>query len=778
MLAPLLLPLVLLPTLVRSEVMTPVPLFDSSHATEGRPFSASLDSTKDGAAASASSLASLVLQSKENVVWAGPKDEHGMATFATMELDSHDTEKIINMQRFSKFLDNVKCGPTSTTLTFTSSDDFTAAVTAWSWVNDHDKHVMHVLANWKGCLTPQGNLQPYHFDKMTSDATSKTITLQGGPKDWSLAAHTFVLEFGGGASGVPDTTSDGDTNTIEGSTSNSSSNATLSKRSQTIEGEAPSLNGSTTDLTTNKTNGVSFKDSKWGFLKKHFRHLGDYNGHKPYDIDIHSDISGKIKPPGITRAGAVFAAQATCTDCHLFGRMDFDLIAKVENWHPVEMGIYATARGVRAQANWNLAAMVSVGFTCCSHHCRSTTDRFRLFTCTIPNLQAELAQTLEIMQAGISLALAGFSFSIPHILHMGLYAEGGYGIRLENVHGEVGIKSTVTGHVNEGAVGHMDVLKRKGSNTNYGVTMTPGKVDFFGSGHGTVIGHAMGGIGIGVSLFKAEYDAVLHMKVPSVGFTLSVDQAGQGECGKQMHRPTASIQPFIDIYIDFRLGGKGAADNINTPIGVADPKSPKSPKIKGRSTKHGSHMLNTDPAEYDAIRAKKVKELARSAIMSGSTWRRNKSNSTATASRTFSPMGPSGSDSENLDKSSASGTDASSSSPSLRHAGDKRWLGAAVKKALGKVWDWTLYYHKYPVGHIMCFPIGHGQSSDKQDSLQTSLMDKGRVTRVVRRGKGSSLVAPVEVERLSLGPATDGPKGLNPTNGTFAPAVQGDHLGV
>ncbi|SGZ22764.1 BQ5605_C022g09539 [Microbotryum silenes-dioicae] len=717
------------------------------------------------------------------LLFLGPPDEHGMATFATMELDSHDNEKIVNMQRISNFLNNVTCGPKSTTLTFTSSDDFTAAVKAWSWVNDHDKHFMHVLANWKGCLTPEGNLQPYHFDNMKSDATSKTITLQGGPQEWSFAAHSFVLEFGGGATGVPDTASD--TDTIEGSTSNSSSNATLSKRSQTIDGEASSLNGSTTDLTTNKTNGVSFKDSKWKGLKKHFSHLkGDFVGHKPYDVSIHSDISGKIKAPSIKKAGVAFSAEATCTDCHIFGRMDFDLRAEMKNWKPTELAIYATARGVRAEIGWGIAATVSVGFTCCSHHCRSTTDRFRLFACTIPNLQANLPQTLEIMKPA-----------------------------------KLGVKSTLKGHVNEAAQGHMDVLKLTGSNTNFGVTMIPGKPSITGTGKGTVIGHAMAGIGIGASLLSVgeceepflikssfptdqsyhhaltiilnlvfqtpylEYDAVLHMNIPSVGFKFDIALDGKG-CGtKLMNQVAVTIQPFIDIFIDFHLGGKGKPDNIDNPIGVTDPKLRKPPSVKlhGRSTKHRSHMLNTDAAEYDAMRAKKVKSLARSAIMSGSAWRKNKSSSTATASRTLFPMGPSGSEFENLDESSASRTDASSFSPSLRQAGDKRWFGSSVKKAAkkaaNKAWDWTIYYHKYPIGHLMCFPIGHGLSSEKQDALQASLMNKGRV-RVVRRGKGSSLVAPVEVERLSLGPATDGVLALGPTNGTFTPAVQGGGLGV
>ncbi|KDE02965.1 hypothetical protein MVLG_06531 [Microbotryum lychnidis-dioicae p1A1 Lamole] len=503
------------------------------------------------------------------------------------------------MQRISNSLNNVTCGPKSTTLTFTSSDDFTAAVKAWSWVNDHDKHFIHVLANWKGCLTPEGNLQPYHFDNMKSDATSKTITLQGGPQEWSFAAHSFVLEFGGGATGVPDTASD--TDTIEGSTSNSSSNATLSKRSQTIDGEASSLSGSTTDLTT------------------------------PIN-----PMAGKIKAPSIKKAGVAFSAEATCTDCHIFGRMDFDLRAEMKNWKPTELAIYATARGVRAEIGWGIAAT------------------------------ANLPQTLEIVKPA-KLGIPGVSLGIPNIMHMGLYAEAGYGLRLENVHGEVGVKSTLKGHVNEAAQGHMDLLKLTGSNTNFGVTMSPGKPSITGTGKGTVIGHAMAGIGIGASLLSVEYDAVLHMNIPSVSFKFDIALDGKG-CGtKLMNQVAVTIQPFIDIFIDFHLGGKGKPDNIDNPIGVTDPKLRKPPSVKlhGRSTKHRSHMLNTDAAEYDAMRAKKVKSLARSAIMSGSAWRKNKSSSTATASRTLFPMGPSGSEFENLDESSASRTDTSSFSPSL-----------------------------------------------------------------------------------------------------------------
>ncbi|SCV74438.1 BQ2448_8077 [Microbotryum intermedium] len=178
-----------------TELLTTLHMHDSEHATNGLVHPAWFQDRK--ILESVDLSLALDLQDVEFLAWAGEKDESGLSLLATMDVETYKHEKIINMQRFSKLLAGFECGASQISIVFQSKRAFDHALQDWSsWVQAEPDHVIVLFANWKGCLTPEGNLKPFHFHDLSSDAVRLEITLHGVETDWKTATHTSTLAIG------------------------------------------------------------------------------------------------------------------------------------------------------------------------------------------------------------------------------------------------------------------------------------------------------------------------------------------------------------------------------------------------------------------------------------------------------------------------------------------------------------------------------------------------------------------------------------------------------
>ncbi|SCV74940.1 BQ2448_7969 [Microbotryum intermedium] len=176
------------------EMLRPWPMYQSKTAASGIPHKMSRGLPLDPRAF----VASFELLDSERLVWTSSPDAEGKVVFAMMQVDTHETEKVINMQRFTHQVQSVTCGASRTHISFVQPEAFQAAADAWSWVNLADAHLMHVISYWKDCLSPEGNFKPFHFTKMSTDPLTRTIILEGAEQEWAKALHSWTLEIGEG----------------------------------------------------------------------------------------------------------------------------------------------------------------------------------------------------------------------------------------------------------------------------------------------------------------------------------------------------------------------------------------------------------------------------------------------------------------------------------------------------------------------------------------------------------------------------------------------------
>ncbi|KDE06175.1 hypothetical protein MVLG_03457 [Microbotryum lychnidis-dioicae p1A1 Lamole] len=505
-----------LAAVARTDKLTPYPLYATEHEPPDDtfyPMAVEHTGTPDLAALSSA----LDLQDQEIFVWAGEKGRTGESMMAVMELDTHGTEKVLNMQRFASLVAHVECGSIETRIEFKSREVFSYAATSWSWVNSHPDHIFVLFTHWQGCLTDEGNFKPFHFHTLVTDAASSTITLQGATKIWKEAAHTFTLEVGD-PSPSPKLISD--------------FKLARSVRRRSAAGRMD--RGGKFDFRRFSNPVPSFQTESWSFKKNIWnplRNIWDYLiGRKRLAVSFGS--AGLSAHPVAAQPG--ISASSHCKGCSIHGSLGVHFVLRVSGSTPIRVGVSMTAHNVGAKAKLDF------------------------------NVKGKTPASFAWGRTLATLAIPGFTFEIPNIFWAGAQLKTGYGFATSKLDGEFELGTGVDIEIPDGAMVYFDFLGPNDASTgSWSPQLIKQPIDFVGNGHGVLAGGISSGIGFSVSLFKMSFTlAAVQFKFPSLSFHIGLNSPGTKPCGQIVHSETTEVDSYLSIGVSVKTGYSGGDFSI------------------------------------------------------------------------------------------------------------------------------------------------------------------------------------------------------------------------
>ncbi|SCV72940.1 BQ2448_6865 [Microbotryum intermedium] len=385
---------------VRTEVvmLRPWPMYQSDMAAFGIPHKTSRNSRLLDARAY---VASFELLDSERLIWTSPPDAKGKVVFAVMQVDTHETEKVINMQRFVNHVHSVTCGASQTHISFVQHEAFQAAVDAWSWVNLADAHLMHVISYWKDCLSPEGNFKPFHFTKMSTEALTRTIILEGTEQEWAKALHSWTLELGDG----PDEPDKPFPPPPPGAV-----------MEESAPSQEPNLNRQKASWRS------TFGDiSKYGWNVDHSRTLV---------ANLNSDF-GHTVAPKVALNDHGYQGFWVCHKCFTSGTVTFRYRFHMRFFILLESDVWMTMQNVGAGVEWEVG------------------------------LYAENTISIEYLTKAWKFSLGVSGVNIPGVANIGMYVQAAWGIGATKFRGRFNVTGAMALHIPNGSKVHIDFMKGK-----------------------------------------------------------------------------------------------------------------------------------------------------------------------------------------------------------------------------------------------------------------------------------------------------------------------------
>ncbi|KDE05623.1 hypothetical protein MVLG_03995 [Microbotryum lychnidis-dioicae p1A1 Lamole] len=507
--------LALFSTATADNILKPFALYDSGHAVEGvlSPMSEqhSLDPQHLAFA--------LDLQDEELLVHAGDKLPTNDFTVALMNLETSEVQKIINMQRFTTLLSDVKCGEPFTTVTFQSRNAFKYAANAWDWVNSNPEHVIQMIPFWKGCLCDQGSYRPFRFHRITVDTARLIILLEGIELQWENAMHAFDMHITGAIA-------HGDTLIPP-----------ASSRPFEIPDDFILLDQPPTSITTfddEKFLGIHIP--KW--VKRAFDILTNHQvrttgGHAVY-LD-HAVGTGII--PGSGRGGIFFDVH--CISCHSNGHINFAIDIR---WRLISgidsFGASATAHGVRFVADLHSELSGSTG-----------------------------ANSLDFSQPLINLPIPGLGIYIPKVFTAGLVAKLKFGFSISNFAGHLGLTYGIAAVVPDNAHFYIDLINTTNQHhTSFQPLIYRHLPQWTIDAKGTVSFSLAAGVGLDFNLVnKFKYEMAVALKAPV--FKLSLAIVGPRALPCHLTDRAVAINASLGVAFVWKAGKGGSDFSVTLPLG-------------------------------------------------------------------------------------------------------------------------------------------------------------------------------------------------------------------
>ncbi|SGY51096.1 BQ5605_C001g00960 [Microbotryum silenes-dioicae] len=507
--------------------LTTYHLYDSSHAAQGLVHP---DALRGELVQTPSALLNaLSLRDAELFVWASPKGTRGTSQFAIMQMETHEKQKVLNMQRFSQLLAAVKCKPSQVTIQFVTKAAFEAASQLWSAVNSGTIRHLQLFTSWKGCYTDGGNLKPFHLTGVSFDSEKLAATLTGNETDWKTAAHTFIMSSGEHFDETPPT-ADGSSRPLL------TRSPIFTKAGKEFAKEFKSV-AKSIDKVENK------------FLKKIRKelHATLANKHKVLRIAFDKSYTGTktFSTPG---KAASLNGSVTCTGCGPTGSLVLHTVIKVT------LGEKPTVKLTMKPQNLG----VSLGLAM--------------------SAKSDFPESFGIETPLLEQTIPAAGFKIPEIASVGLVASLGYGISVSNFKGNLNVAKNVSVSIPDGAKLNLLVSPSNDEQSKLGgswapvAQSTPMHISGFGSGEFAV------GLGISLSL-KMEVlsfeitPAKITLSGPSIGFEFGVSSK---ECGPypsvgSSHDPTYYITPKLGFSLS--VGSDLNVDSGTWGLGIPIPDS-------------------------------------------------------------------------------------------------------------------------------------------------------------------------------------------------------------
>ncbi|SCV70439.1 BQ2448_1833 [Microbotryum intermedium] len=499
------------------DVLKPLALYNSSHAIEGVLSPLAEDHSLDP-----QHLAfALDLQDEELLMHAGEKMPSNDFTLAMMNIETSEVQKIINMQRFTTLLSDVKCGEPFTTITFQSRSAFEYAANAWDWVNSHPDHVIQMVPFWKDCFCAQGSYRPFRFHKIEVDSGRLTILLEGIELEWEHAMHAFDIH-------VTTAIDDGDTFIAP-------SSMLLEIPDDFTTVEQPPSNHSTFDDEKIHLSGPKWLRRAVGWLQG--IHINVKKGHSVY---LQHQVPAWTKVADVNdlrkgHGGILFGVQ--CISCHSSGRLDFAVDIRWSLAHGVEnFGASATAVGI---------VIVSV---------------------LQSKLSGQSTLTLDYSRTLFEFPIPGFGCSIPHVFTAGFIAKLKFGVSLARWTGSMSLVHGVALTIPDYSRIYVDLVhSNEGHHTSFTPQIRFRQPELKGNANGVVSTFLAAGVGLELKLFKLpSYDMGLGLKAPVFKIHVEFHKTWAPPC--RTNHPSLAI----DVSVGFALGwkiGKSGDFSVTLPIG-------------------------------------------------------------------------------------------------------------------------------------------------------------------------------------------------------------------
>ncbi|SCV71271.1 BQ2448_2859 [Microbotryum intermedium] len=468
-------------------ILIPYNPHDSSRAAQGV---ADHDALQNQALQTLSVPAdALALRNREEFVWATEKDKLGASLVATMHMETFESEKVLNTQRFDNLLANVDCSPSEIILTFKAQATFVQARHSWYPLNENNMSHVALFTDWKGCATPAGNLKPFHLTSVSFESKDLTARFRSSEKDWKTAAHTFTM--------------------LIGKHSNEGFPSPLAARSSVFT----------------KARKAVQKESKANIfkeIKKHFKTKIVNIDQELLTISFDKSFPGKKElstPEHADGNGSAFSASVACTNCGPRGSLVFEI--KIE----VTLGAPPTTTLIMRTQNLGFSLDLAM------------------------SAKSKIPQSVDYGDSLLETSIPGTGFRITEIIEFGLVASLDYGVSVSDFQGDLNISKKVVFDIPNGAAFDVQLpASQKWRTALHGdwkpvTAPTPMQICGFGSGELAV------NLGISVSvemkILNVDIKPVqISLGGPSVAFEMGVASKSSAPCS---HFKSSGMGPTYHI---------------------------------------------------------------------------------------------------------------------------------------------------------------------------------------------------------------------------------------
>ncbi|SCZ87659.1 BZ3500_MvSof-1268-A1-R1_Chr2-2g05125 [Microbotryum saponariae] len=513
--------LLLSSTAFADDVLKPLALYGSGHAIEGvlSPLSEqhSLDPQHLPFA--------LDLQDEELLIHAGDTLPTNDFTVALMNLETSEVQKrimqIINMQRFTTLLSDVKCGEPFTAITFQSRNAFEYAANAWDWVNSNDKRHIQMIPFWKNCLCDQGSYRPFRFHRMTVDTARLTILLEGIELQWENAMHAFDMHITGAIA-------HGDTLIPP------ASSKPFEIPDDFILLDQPPSNISTFD--DEKLFGIHIP--KW--FKRAVDVLTNHQIHTTAGYSVHLDYTAgtrKIAQNSRKRQPGILF-DVGCISCHSSGLIRFAI-----------------------DIRWTLLTGIE------SFGASATAEDVKLVTVLDSKLSSTTVSSLDYSQTLFNFPVPGIGINIPKVFTAGFNAKFKFGLSISNFQGRLGLTYGIAAIVPNNAHFYIDLAHMTNHHqTSFAPQINHRPAQWTADASGTASFSLAAGIGLEFNLLnKFKYELGVALKAPVFKLSLAIVRPQTPPC-RLTHRAVA-ISVSVGLAFGWKAGKGGSDFSVTHPIG-------------------------------------------------------------------------------------------------------------------------------------------------------------------------------------------------------------------